>query len=91
MALLELPLVLTALCLTMTSSDPGDLRPRTPEEPAGRQGAATVRSAETVGVRRRLATTTVRRPEGRDQRVVLVSTGPVVRVQNRLLRATRGS
>ena len=30
-ARVELPLVLTALCLTTTSSDPGDPRPRTPE------------------------------------------------------------
>ena len=91
MARVELPLVLTALCLTMTSSDPGDLRPRTPEEPAGRLGAAKVRSAATVGVRRRLAATTVRRPEGPAQMVVLVSTGPVVREAHRPLRATRGS
>ena len=66
MARVELPLVLTALCLTMTSSDPGDLRPRTPlaagfPVPAGRLLAVTPHPAGRVAVRPFPAVMTVHR------------------------------
>ena len=50
-----------------------------------------LRFVVTVGARLRLAVTSVRPPEGREQMAVLVSMGAVVRVAHRLFRATRGS